>query len=449
MSEVSKMSETADQKATFASLFVDLWRDLHDPGFLWQVLALFICLALAWGLARYWLRQEYARSNAEHGLLRAFGTGSLKRLAFPLLSLLLILILRKTFRYWELGPVSLMDLAVPLLLSMALVRTVIYVVHHAFAPSSLLATSERFIATSIWIGLALHLSGLATPLIDMLQQVSFNVGKQHLDLWTILTGLVTVVLTVLIALWLSGIIETRLLAKERIDASIRVVLSRLVKAVLSVLALLLSLSIVGIDITALSVFSGALAVGLGFGLQKIASNYVSGFIILLDRSIRIGNVIAVDPLTTGVVTQITARYTVVRTLTGTEVIIPNEFLVSNIVRNESYTDSRVRFVLSVQVAYGTDLDIAMRLMGEAARAHQRVLSEPPPQVLLMAFADSGINLDLLFWITDPENGTGSIRSAINLAIWRAFRENGIQIPFPQREVRLIGGLPSTVAPAAE
>ena len=442
------MSEKLDEKTTFASLFVDLWRDFSDPGFLWQVLALATCLLLAWGLSRYWLRQEHARSSDDHGLLRAFGTGSLKRIAFPLLSLLLLLIVRKCFRYWDLGPVSLLDLAVPLLLSMALVRTAIYVVHHAFSPSSLLATSERFIATSIWVGLALHLTGLSTPLIDMLQQVSLNVGKQQLDLWTILTGLVTVIVTVLLALWVSGAIETRLLAKDSIDASISVVLSRLVKAVLSVVALLFSLSIVGIDITALSVFSGALAVGLGFGLQKIASNYVSGFIILLDRSIRIGNVVAVDPLTTGVVTQITARYTVVRTLTGTEVIIPNEYLVSNIVRNESFTDSRVRFILTVQVAYGTDLDIAMQLMGEAALVHKRVLTDPVPQVLLNAFADSGINLDLCYWIADPENGTGSIRSAINLAIWRSFRENGIQIPFPQREVRLVGDLPSPAAPAA-
>jgi hypothetical protein len=188
-----------------------------------------------------------------------------------------------------LGPVSLLDLAVPLLLSMALVRAAIYVLRHAFSPSSWLATSERFIATSIWLCLALYLTGLADPLIEMLEQVSFHVGKQKLDLWTLLTGLVTVVVTVLVALWLSGEIEARLLASETLDSNLRVVLGRLVKAVLSVVALLLSLSIVGIDITALSVFSGALAVGLGLGLQKIASNYVSGFIILLDRSIRIGN----------------------------------------------------------------------------------------------------------------------------------------------------------------
>jgi len=233
------------------------------------------------------------------------------------------------------------------------------------------------------------------------------------------------------------------------DSSIRVVISRLVKAVLSVIALLLGLSIVGIDITALSVFSGALAVGLGLGLQKIASNYVSGFIILLDQSIRLGHLVALDATTSGVVTKITSRYTVLRMLTGTEVIVPNEYLVSNIIRNESYSDSQLRVVVSLQVSYGADLDLAMRLMGEAAMAQPRVLSEPAPLVLLTAFADSGINLELGFWVGDPQQGTGAVRSAINMAIWRSFRENGIDIPFPQREVRLIGGLPPVAPPAAD
>jgi small-conductance mechanosensitive channel len=220
-----------------------------------------------------------------------------------------------------------------------------------------------------------------------------------------------------------------------------VVLGRLAKAILSVLALLFSLSMVGIDITALSVFGGALGVGLGLGLQKIASNYVSGFIILLDRSIRIGNVIAVDATTSGVVTQITTRYTVARSLSGTEVIIPNEYLVANIVKNQSFTDTRVRIAIPVQVAYGTDLELAMRLIEDAACGQNRVLADPPPKALLTLFADSGINLELGLWIADPQEGTGLVRSEINLAIWRTFRQNGIDIPFPQREVRLIGGTP--------
>ncbi|HCV13796.1 MAG TPA: mechanosensitive ion channel protein MscS, partial [Candidatus Accumulibacter sp.] len=364
-------------------------------------------------------------------------------------ALLLVAMTRGAFRYWHLGPVSLLDLAVPLLLSMAVVRAAVYLLRHAFSPSGWLATSERWIVTVVWLGFALHLTGLAVPLIDLLQQVSFTVGRQTLDLWTLLSGLVTVVVTVLLALWLSGEIEARLLNSETMDSSIRVVISRLVKAVLSVVALLLGLSIVGIDITALSVFSGALAVGLGLGLQKIASNYVSGFIILLDQSIRLGHLVALDPTTAGVVTKITSRYTVLRMLTGTEVIVPNEYLVSNIVRNESYSDSQLRVVVSLQVSYGTDLELAMRLMDEAARAQPRVLAEPAPMVLLTTFADSGINLELGFWIGDPQQGTGAVRSAINMAIWRSFRENDIEIPFPRREVRLIGGLPPVAPPAAD
>jgi len=435
------------EKEMFALLF-ELWRDLQDPGFLWQVSALLLSLLVAWGTARLWQRRETAAAAAPYGALRAFGSGSLKRVSFPLLALLLVVIARRAFRHWHLGPVSLLDLAVPLLLSMALVRAAVYVLRHAFSPSGWVATSERLIATVVWLGFALHLTGLAEPLIELLQQVSFTAGKQKLDLWTLLSGLVTVVLTVLLALWLSREIEARLLASETIDSNMRVVLGRLVKAVLSVIALLLGLSIVGIDITALSVFSGALAVGLGLGLQKIASNYVSGFIILLDRSIRLGHLVAIDATTSGVVSQITARYTVLRTLTGTEVIIPNEYLVSNIIRNESYSDSQVRVIVSLQVSYGTDLELAMRLMNEAARAQPRVLAEPPPQVLLAAFADSGINLDLGFWIGDPQEGTGGVRSAINIMIWRSFRENGIEIPFPQREVRLIGSPPAATPPAA-
>ena len=215
-------------------------------------------------------------------------------------------------------------------------------------------------------------------------------------------------------------------------------LVRLAKALLLTVALLTSLTLIGIDVTALSVFSGALAVGLGFGLQKIASNYVSGFIILLDRSIRLGNLVSIDATTTGTVTQISTRYTVLNTLGGTDVIIPNEYLVNNIVRNQSFVDSRVRATVAVQVAYDTDLEKVMPLMVEAAKKQARVLADPAPVALLTEFADSGINLELGFWVCDPEAGLGLLRSDISLAIWRAFCEHKVEIPFPQREVRIIG-----------
>jgi small-conductance mechanosensitive channel len=198
---------------------------------------------------------------------------------------------------------------------------------------------------------------------------------------------------------------------------------------------------VGIDLTALSVFGGALGVGLGLGMQKIAANYVSGFILLLDRSIRMGNLISVGN-ERGVVSQITTRYTVLKGMSGIESIVPNETLVGAVVQNETFTDPKVRIALPVQVSYATDLEKAMAILVEAARNQPRVMTDPAPGAFVEAFADSGINLQLGFWISDPTEGTLGIRSAINLEIWRRFKEEGIEIPFPQREVRVLNPAPS-------
>ena len=196
------------------------------------------------------------------------------------------------------------------------------------------------------------------------------------------------------------------------------------------------LSLVGIDMTAFSVFTGALGVGLGLGMQRIASNYVSGFVILLDQSIHLGDMIQVGN-DSGQVTKITTRYTVLKHPTGSEFIIPNESLITTVVQNQSYSDTRLRLGTTVGVAYDTDLELAMRLMREAALAQPRVLTDNEPSVFLTAFADSSINLELGFWIADPEEGRANIVSDVNLAIWRSFKEHGIQIPFPQREVRVL------------
>ena len=196
------------------------------------------------------------------------------------------------------------------------------------------------------------------------------------------------------------------------------------------------LPLLGIDLTVLSLFGGAIGVGLGFGLQKIASNYVSGFIILLDRSIRIGDLITVDNFY-GEVKNITTRYVVVRALDGREAIIPNELLITTTVLNHSYSNRQIRLALDLQIAYRSDLQQAMRLMEEAARKHARALADPPPKAVLLGFADSGIDLQLGVWIDDPENGVLSIRSDLYLDIWRAFQDAGIEIPYPQREVRIL------------
>ena len=404
----------------------DLWQDLRDPEFVWQALALVVCLGLA-ALIQHWWRGRHSE-----GAGRLTDAGG--RLVFPLSGMILVGIAMLVLK--PLIHVNLLKLALPLLGSMALVRSVIFVLRQTFPRAAWLTTWERIIATVVWGWLALYITDLAPDVIDALEQVNFAIGKQKLDLWMVIHGLATVFLTVVMALWVAGLVERRLMGFETLDTSLRIVAIRITKALLTLVAIIASLSLVGIDMTALSVFTGALGVGLGLGLQKIASNYVSGFIILLDRSIRIGNVVQVGA-DSGMVTNITTRYTVLRQLGGTEFIVPNEILIGSVVQNQTYSDSRLRITTQVGVAYDSDLDLAIRLMIEAAAAQHRVLSEPPPKVFLTMFADSSMNLELGFWIADPEGGRGNITSDVNIAIWRAFRANGINIPFPQRDVRII------------
>ena len=408
-------------------LISDLVDDFRDPGFIWQVLALLACLGLASLFARWW------RSRHAEGAGRLSDASA--RLAFPLTGMLLsgvaIIALKGV------SHVNLLKLAMPLLGSMALVRGVIFVLRQAFPSATWLTAWERIIAATVWGWLALYITDLAPYVIDALEQVEFAIGKQHVDLWMILRGIVTVFLTVVFALWIAGLIEAKLMRVQTLDSSLRIVRVRVAKAALTVVAILASLSLVGIDMTALSVFTGALGVGLGFGLQKIASNYVSGFIILLDRSIRIGNIVQVGA-EAGEVTQITTRYTVLKHAGGAEFIVPNETLIGTTVQNQTYSDQRLRLATTVGVAYDSDIDAVMELLVRIATDHPRVLADPPPRAFLIQFADSSINLELGFWIDDPEKGKGNVVSEINLAIWHAFRENGISIPFPQREVRLLG-----------
>jgi small-conductance mechanosensitive channel len=222
------------------------------------------------------------------------------------------------------------------------------------------------------------------------------------------------------------------------------VLIRVLKALLLVIAVLVALSMVGVDLTVLSVFGGALGVGLGLGLQRIASNYVSGFIILLDRSLSIGDMITVDKFY-GRVAQINTRYTVIKALDGTETILPNEMLVSTPVVNHSLSNREVRIVVKVAVAYAADLDRALAILSECARSQSRVLRQPEPGAFVTALGADGVELEVGFWIRDPEEGTLAVRSEISREVLRRFAAEGIQIPFPQREVRI---LPTSVVEVA-
>ncbi len=414
----------------FGRLLAGLWADLQQPEILWQVGTLVLCLAVAWWLAR--LLQWRAPESSTETLKR--GAAALRRVVFPLLAMLLLVSGRAALgtRFGT----NLLSVAIPLLGALAGIRFAAYCLRLAFSHGGWLDTFERSIATLVWAVLALHLTGILPEIVAWLSEVEFAAGKHKVSLWMLLSAAFWVGVTLLLAVWAGAALEVRLMRAEGLHSSLRVVFARLGKAVLIVAAVLVVLPLIGVDLTVLSVFGGALGVGLGLGLQKIVSNYLSGFIILLDRSIRLGDMITADNHY-GEVTRITTRYVVVRTLTGVEAIIPNDTLVTTTVLNHSYSDRSVRLVVRVQVAYSTDMAEVLRILVDVALAHARVLKDPEPTAQVLNLSDSGVDLELGFWIKDPESGSQNVRSDLSLALLAQFRARGIEIPYPQREVRIM------------
>lgn len=410
-------------------LLADLWSDLREPAILWQAGALALCLLGAWWIGRLlqWRAPEHSTDTLKHG------AAAVRRVIFPLVAMLLLIAGREALRHWH--STNLLSVAIALFGALAGIRFAVYLLRLAFSRTAWLVAFERSISTLIWAVLALHLTGLLPDIVAWLSEVDLAAGRHKLSLWTLLSAVFWVAMTLLFALWASAAVEARLLRTESLHSSLRVVFARLARAVLLVAAVLVVLPLIGVDLTVLSVFGGALGVGLGLGLQKIASNYLSGFIILLDRSIRLGDMITADGHY-GEVMRITTRYTVVRSLTGVEAIIPNDTLVTSTVLNHSYTDKRVRLAVRVQVAYLTDMPAVLELLTGVARGHPRVLRDPEPNAQVINLADSGVELELGFWISDPERGSQNVRSDISVALLAALKAQGIEIPFPQREVRL-------------
>jgi small-conductance mechanosensitive channel len=419
--------------AEFHALLLDLWGDLQNVKVLWQVGVLAACVLIGWGLTRYYNRRVLGHVPTD--ATQALGIGSMQRLLFPLSTLVLVMIAKTVLRHWQ--STHLLNVAAALLMAMALIRISIYVMRHTFAPSPWLRASERWISWLAWIGVATYLTGLWPFVHDALGDIHFSVGKQKFSLLLLLQGTFSIIATLLIALWLGRLAESRLMNATSLQANLRVMFSKLVQVLLLLAAFLIALPAVGIDLTVLSVFGGMLGVGIGFGLQKIAANYISGFIILMDRSVSIGDVVTIGEHT-GTLTQMTARYVVVRGPAGLEALIPNESIITSTVLNHSFSDRKVQITLPIQVSYATDLDAAREIMVNVAKNNPRAQQDPAPSALITGFADSGINLELGVWVDDPEKGVARLRSELYAGIWQAFREQGIEIPFPQREVRVIG-----------
>ena len=388
------------------------------------------CLGLAW------LVDRRARTSrvAENERLRF--NGGVARVVFPLTALALTLVATAAFRRYV-APPFFLAIAAPLLIALATIRMLVYGLRRMFKTQSWLPASERAIAPAMFLLVLLYFLGLFPEIANALDDIQIPLGKTRISLLSIGTAVLVVVFTLIITLWISGLIEQRLSRATQFDANLRVVFGKFVRAILLVVGVLIALQAIGFDLTLLSVFGGALGVGIGLGLQKLASNYIAGFTILMDRSIRLGDMVTVDGRY-GSVSKVTSRYVVVRSLDGVEAIVPNETLVTTTVLNHSYSTRNVRVAVQVQISYDSDVDRALALMEEAGRSHDRVLKAPdPPTAFLASFGDNGIVLELGVWIADPEKGQLNLKSALNRDILKAFGASGIRLPFPQRDVRII------------
>ncbi|MED5618847.1 mechanosensitive ion channel family protein [Ideonella sp. BN130291] len=390
-----------------------------------EALVLIACLLLAWGVVRL-LRGREPKPGSIW-----FGERVVDGVLFPVIALALAWGARQALAAAGV-PIAVFKLALPILVSLLVIRLGVRVLRVAFPQSQFVRVLERTLSWLVWLWLALWLTGALPAVLAELEDVHWKVGGAKVTLRSIIEGTITAGLVLVLVLWVSAAIEARLLkGAGHGNLSLRKIAANAVRALLLFVGLLLALSAAGIDLTALSVLGGAVGVGLGFGLQKLASNYVSGFVILAERSLRIGDMVKVDGFE-GRITDIATRYTVIRALNGRESIVPNELLITQRVENSSLADSKVLLNTVVQVAYGTDLDTLIPRLESAVREVPRVVADPGPAVQLSQFAADGLELTVQFWIADPENGQASARSAVNLQLLRTLNQLGVEIPFPQR-----------------
>jgi len=420
------------------SLLSNLIRDFHTPSIVWQIAALFVCVLLGWGLSRT-IRALFKVPAAQPRVVR-LGIESFARVLSPVLILVLIFIAKALLI--ESHRVNLLRLAIPLVLSMALIRFVIYVLQRAFdrdgVRGSFLLAFEKVFAVLVWSGVALYITGLWPDLLHELEQTVLPVGRYQISVLSILQALASVVVTLILALWVGAMLEDRLMQVNTMHLSLRTVVARMARALLVLVAILISLSMVGIDLTVLSVFGGALGVALGLGLQKVASNYVSGFVILLERGMAIGDMVTVDKYY-GKVAQINTRYTVLRGLDGVESAVPNEMFVSTPVQNHSLSETAIRLSTQLVIEYYHDVENLLSLLEQAVGRIERVSKIIPPSALLIKFGPDGLELEIGFWITDPENGRLNVLSDVNRAVWRTLKAHQIRIAHPKRDLRFIDG----------
>ena len=397
---------------------------------LWQLFVILVALGLSF-FSNQIIKNYVVGSAVNNWRIAADG---LVRIISPIIILIVLFFSKIYLDTFQATPI--LYIAISLINALIVIRLGFYFIRYLIKPRPWIRALENTIASLVWVIVALYLFGLLSPIRETLDQVQFSFGDNNFSLFLVFQVIFGSALAVLFAVTLGQFIENRLMKVDQLDMNARVMLNKVLKITLYVVAVVVALSSIGLDLTFLSVFGGAFGVGLAFGMQKIASNYICGFIILLDKSIHIGDILMVGEHY-GVVTLIRSRYTVLRKLDGIEVIIPNETLISENIINHTLTDRKSRISIDVQISYKSSVDKAFEILLNSAKNEPRVLNDPAPSVFLMKFADSGIDLMLSFYIVDPEEGSWGLKSDIYREIWNEFQKQDIEIPYPYRTVEII------------
>ena len=406
-----------------------------------EIGAVSLCL-LAGGFVGAALRSRYERRRFKTptALTWTYFASQGSVVATPALLALGLVILARSGLQAVHFDVTILDAAARLIGAYVAVRVAVLLFAASLGNKSWMQHWENRVTLFIWLAIAAEYLGWLDPIISTLDSFGVAAGKSRITLWSILKLLFTLTLFVLVAAWISRWVERRLKRLNTLAPSTRIGIAKFANAFLIALSILMGLNAAGVDLTALTVLTGAVGLGLGFGLQSIAANFVSGFVLLMDRSIKPGDVISLSGQSGtstenfGWVQELRGRYVVVRDRDGVEMLVPNQQLISNAVINWSYTDPRIRLKLPIRVSYSDDPELALEILLTACKGQARVLHEPAPVSRLMHFSDSGIELELRFWISDPQEGVNNVRSEVNRAIWRLFKEHKITIPAAQREI---------------
>jgi small-conductance mechanosensitive channel len=397
---------------------------------------------------RTWHRNYLTKSSAERAdvwQLRVLEGTVL--LAPFLVALIVLLIVRATLAMLGTETTA-VDTALQLTTALVLVRLGVYLLRVMMGPDSWMRTWESRITLVLWLTIGFSMVGWLDKVETTLNRINLIPGRTQFSLWALLKGLVIVTAFVVVSSLIARAFERRVMKLDQLAVGTRIGISKFTYFLLVGLGIMLGINAAGVDVTTLNVLTGAIGLGLGFGLQSIASNFVSGFVLLMDKSIKPGDVISFTGHTGtstenfGWVQELRGRYVVVRDRDGVDTLVPNQNLITNSVINWSYSDQRVRIRLPVMVSYDDDPEIALKLLFEAVEHHPRILRDPPPVTRLMAFEDYGMRIEVRFWIADPMNGVNNVRSDVNRAIWRIFREHGVKIPVAQRELRMLEKAPA-------